>query len=159
MRKIIKGNVNLNNLYLTELFDLSDVEVRGDFYCASNNLTNLEGSPITVTGDFICSNNQLSSLNGAPLIVDGDFYCNKNHLTSLKGAPRTVNGSFLCDINNLTSLEGLPETIGGDLVLDGYLEDKFSEEYIRGRCKIKGEILFIDEDDYEGLDDLGHGEY
>ena len=38
MRKIIKGDVNLANLYLTELFDLSDVEVTGYFNCNDNEL-------------------------------------------------------------------------------------------------------------------------
>lgn len=30
MGKIIVGSVNLDNLYLTELFDFSDAEVKGD---------------------------------------------------------------------------------------------------------------------------------
>ena len=33
MRKIFEGDVELRKLYLTELFDLSDVEVKGYFNC------------------------------------------------------------------------------------------------------------------------------
>ena len=73
MRKIIEGNVILHNLHLTELFDLSDVEVMGWFTCGHNNLTNLEGSPHTVVGDFNCDKNNLTSLIGAPKSVGGVF--------------------------------------------------------------------------------------
>ena len=55
MRKIIEYYVDLSNLHLTELFDLSGVEVKGDFYCKINDLTNLKGSPHTVIGNFDCS--------------------------------------------------------------------------------------------------------
>ena len=74
MRKIIEGDVSLRKLQLTELFDLSDVKVVGDFDCSFNNLTNLIGSPHTVKGYFDCSNNRL--------------------LTSLKGIPKTIGGRF-----------------------------------------------------------------
>ena len=90
MRKIIKGNVNLNNLYLTELFDLSDVEVTGYFNCNDNDLTSLEGSPKTVRGNFHCHTNHLTSLAGCPETVGGNFNCCDNHLTSLAGCPETV---------------------------------------------------------------------
>ena len=69
MRKIINGVIYLNDLHLTELFDLSDVEVKGDFWCCSNNLTNLEGAPQTVRGSFYCYENNLTSLKGIPKII------------------------------------------------------------------------------------------
>ena len=107
----------------------------GDFSCASNELTSLEGAPSHVDGYFNCSVNKLTSLagapshvggnfscractlkslKGAPSHVDGSFYCNDNELTSLKGAPSHVGGSFYCYINELTSLEGAPSHVGGD---------------------------------------------
>ena len=58
MAKIIKDDVDLGNLCLTELFDLSDVEVMGSFACHSNYLTSLEGIPKRIghgasfAGDF-----------------------------------------------------------------------------------------------------------
>ena len=122
MRKVIEGNVDLSNLYLTELFDLSDVEVTGMFSCINNNLTSLVGSPHTVGGWFNCIN---------------------NNLTSLEGSPHTVGKSFYCYHNDLTSLEGIPKTVGKYFYIDKALEDKFPEEYIRSLCKIKGELLYI----------------
>ena len=77
MRKVIEGNVDLSDLYLTELFDLSDVEVMGYFYCSINNLTNLAGAPHTVGGNFDCSYNNLTSLRGIPKTVGVDFFISK----------------------------------------------------------------------------------
>jgi len=63
-------------------------KVEGDFYCAQNKLTNLEGSPETVEGYFWCYNNELTSLEGAPKKIGGGFDCEKNpKLKSLLGAP------------------------------------------------------------------------
>ena len=160
----IEGDVELRKLYLTELFDLSDVEVKGYFNCMYNHLTNLkgaphtvgkyfncidnnlislEGAPHTVNGNFYCSYNHLISLAGAPLTVGMDFWCDLNNLTSLKGAPHTVGGSFYCSGNNLTSLEGIPKTVNGNFFIDEVLEDKFPERYIRRLCKIKGDVVYI----------------
>ena len=77
MRKIIEGNVDLSYLYLIELFDLSDVEVMGYFYCASNNLTSLAGAPHTVGGGFDCSDNNLTNLKGIPKTIGKSFYIDK----------------------------------------------------------------------------------
>ena len=166
MRKIIEGDVRIDNLCLTELFDLSDVEVTDDFTCIGNDLTNLKGAPHTVGGNFFCYNNiNLTSLEGAPHTVGGNFDCSENNLinlykgaphtvggnfhcydndlSSLSGAPQTVGGDFYCHYNNLTSLEGLPETIDGNFVFDRYLKDKFPEEYIRSLSKIKGVVGYI----------------
>ena len=143
MRKVIDGDVNLRKLYLTELLDLSDVEVTGYFTCYDNDLTNLKGAPHTVGGSLSCGNNYLTSLQGAPKTVGGWFYCYDNDLTSLKGAPETVGGGFDCCYNDLTSLEGIPKTIGGSFYIDEALKDKFSEEYIRIMCKITGNVVYV----------------
>tara|TARA_R110000868_G_scaffold54509_4_gene170252 strand:- start:15727 stop:16119 length:393 start_codon:yes stop_codon:yes gene_type:complete len=123
MRKIIEGTVDLSSLCLTELLDLSDVEVTGHFYCNHNNLTNLKGAPKTVKGN-----------------VD----CMINDLVSLEGAPQTIDGSFNCEENKLTNIEDLPKTINRNLVLDISLKKNFNEEYIRSRCKIRGTVHFAD---------------
>jgi hypothetical protein len=52
--------------------------VSGNFSCASNQLTSLEGAPKEVGVHFICQNNQLTSLKGAPQKVGGDFGCSSN---------------------------------------------------------------------------------
>ena len=65
--KIINQNVNISKLLLKELHDfLSDVYIKGDFFCSDNPLTSLEGSPEKVGGNFFCSDNQLTSLEGSP---------------------------------------------------------------------------------------------
>ena len=139
MRKIIKGDIDLKNLYLTELFDLSDVEVTGRFNCMGNNLTNLKGSPHTVNGDFDCYN---------------------NNLTSLEGAPHTVNGSFYCDQNNLTSLDGIPKIIGEDFWISKNLKNIFPEKYIRTLSVITGAIHYVTANGIdEDINDEDHLEY
>ena len=95
MRKIINGDVNLSKLHLTELFDLSDVEVTGDFNCNGNSLISLKGSPHTVGGNFKCSINNLTNLEGGPhTVISGAFYCNGNNLTNLKGGQQFFGGCF-----------------------------------------------------------------
>ena len=138
MKKVFDGNIGLSNLHLNELFNLSDVEVSGIFDCSNNSLTSLKGSPHTVGGDFDCSNNKL---------------------TNLIGAPSTVNGIFVCYNNKLTSIEGLSKTINSHLILDAYIKDKFSEEYIRSRCKIRGTIHFVtaEFEDAGNINDPGVG--
>ena len=113
-QKTIQGNVDLSDLNLTELPNLSDVVVIGDFYCSCNNLTSLQGAPKSVGGCFYCNNNNLTSLQGAPKSVEGYFDCTNNNLTSLQGAPQSIEGNFYCYNNNLTSLQGAPKSIEGD---------------------------------------------
>ena len=108
---ICKGTLDLRNMDLTELPDLSNVIVEGSFDCSDNQLTSLEGCPKEVKKDFFCSHNQLTSLEGAPQKVH-DFYCSDNQLTSLEGCPKEVRGDFDCSNNQLTSLEGAPQEVG-----------------------------------------------
>ena len=143
MRKVINGDVDLRKLYLNELFDLSDVEVTGDFDCRGNSLISLKGSPHTVGKIFHCNNNELISLKGAPLTVGGSFYCYFNRLTSLKGGPQTVGGSFYCELNPLISLEGIPKTIKKDFWISKNLAEKFNEDYIHSLSKINGDVRYI----------------
>ena len=143
MRKIIDGDVSLRKLHLTELFDLSDVKVVGDFDCSYNTLTSLRGSPHTVGSNYYCHDNILTSLKGGPHTVDRVFDCSNNKLTNLIGAPKTVHLSFVCDGNDLTSLEGITTFIGGGFYIDKKLKDKFPEKYIRSLCTIKGRVRYI----------------
>ena len=121
MRKIIDGDVRIDNLCLTELFDLSDVEVTGVFSCRNNTLTSLIGSPHTVGQDFWCENNELTNLIGAPHTVIGFFDCRNNPLTSLKDIPKIIEGSFY---------------------ISEYLKEKFPEEYIRSLSDIEMRVLY-----------------
>ena len=92
-------------------------KVHGNFGCAANNLTSLEGAPTSVGGNFSCHENNLASLEGAPSSVGGDFDCFLNKLTSLEGAPNSV-GRFDCsnqkngvefteeDVKEVSNVEG-----------------------------------------------------
>jgi len=156
MRKIIKflsgiGGVDLQNLQLNELPDLSDVHVDCSFYCGFNNLTNLVGAPKSVGGNFWCLKNNLTSLSGGPATVDVDYICRNNNLTSLIGAPETVGNSFHCTYNDLTSLKGIPKYIGygeyfgdqGNFWISKELKDRFPEEYIRSLSWINGKVIYF----------------
>jgi len=88
--------------------------VEGYFYCNSNNLTSLVGAPHEVGRDFNCHSNQLTTLEGAPHEVGGNFDCDNNQLTTLEGAPRKVGDIFGCRGNQLTSLVGAPHEVGSD---------------------------------------------
>ena len=89
-------------------------KVSGDFNCAYNQLTSLEGGPKEVDGNFACYDNKLTSLKGGPKEVDGNFSCFNNKLTSLIGSPQKVGADFICASNKLTSLEGCPQKVVGD---------------------------------------------
>ena len=95
----VDGDADLNNLKLTSL-PLKFSIVIGDFYCHSNQLTSLEGSPREVGGNFDCyNNNQLTSLKGSPREVGGYFDCRNSKLNTLEGGPREVGGRFTCSYN------------------------------------------------------------
>ena len=94
--KIIKGDVDLQNLYLEELpAFLRGVWVDGNFTCSHNKLRTLKNSPSKVTGNFLCSHNRLETLEGGPRVVGNSFFCCHNQLRTLEGAPRTV-GKISC---------------------------------------------------------------
>ena len=99
--KVIKGDVDLSDMGLTKLPDLSAVTVNGDFDCSCNRLTSLVGAPKSVGGDFDCYDNQLTTLDGAPQTVGGDFYCSGNYLSDLMGVPQKIGGDFICDKKRL----------------------------------------------------------
>ena len=62
----VDGDVDLDNKRLTKL-PLRFGRVTGYFFCYSNQLTTLEGSPREVGGKFDCSYNQLTSLECVPI--------------------------------------------------------------------------------------------
>ena len=106
----VPGNVSFTRANMTELPDLSQVIVGGNFYCEWNQLSSLIGAPHEVRGTFLCDNNRLISLEGAPEIIGGHFSCARNQLSSLEHAPVRVGGIFSCAENQLTSLEHAPAT-------------------------------------------------
>jgi hypothetical protein len=87
---------------------------RGDFFCGDEQLTSLEGAPVSVGGSFFCNHNKLTSLEGAPSIIKQGLLCSNNQLTTLEGAPTQIGGAFYCNNNSLTSLEHCPAKVGDD---------------------------------------------
>ena len=93
----VDGRVFIYNRYLTKL-PLNFRNVSRYFNCSWNNLTTLEGAPISSTGNFRCHHNNLKTLEGSPRRVSGDFDCSNNgNLMSLEGISPTIHGVFLCN--------------------------------------------------------------
>jgi hypothetical protein len=128
---VILGGVSLQNIFLTELPDLSMYKVDGPFDCSGNRLTTLKGAPYEATSfncsgnrlttlqgapkrvsKFDCDGNQLTTLEGAPEYIIYSFDCSYNQLKTLKGAPQSVGSSFRCSNNQLKTLEGAPQSVG-----------------------------------------------
>jgi hypothetical protein len=109
---LVKGTILLSHRKLYDLPDLTNVIVKGDFYCDSTRIASLKGAPRVVEGGFFCGSNDLVDLKGAPERVGGDFYCGCNPLHSLEGAPKAVGRDFFCQQTPLTSLAGAPAEVG-----------------------------------------------
>jgi hypothetical protein len=109
------GDLKLHNMKIKSLTEIPIKlrNVHGNFYCNSNFLTSLQGSPSYVGGHFFCNHNQLTNLLYAPSKIVLDFDCNHNLLTSLEGASLEVGGNFNCFRNLLISLQYTPSKIGG----------------------------------------------
>lgn len=116
---VIQGDVDLSFNGLSELPDLSHVQVLGCFNCSGNRLSHLMGAPQHVKGHFYCAWNRLTCLKGAPRQVGGNFNCAGNRLTDLREGPLQVGGHFNCAENNLTSLKGAPKYLNGSFECAG----------------------------------------
>ena len=99
----VDWDVDLSRKNLTKL-PLKFNKVSGSFYCFSNQLTTLEGSPKEVGGSFYCFSNQLTTLEGCPKEIGGSFDCNNNKLTTLEVGPIKVGGYFICHKNPLPDI-------------------------------------------------------
>lgn len=73
---VYAGNLVLDHLNLTELPDLSDIIVNGNFNCSGNKLKSLKGSPKSIGRRFICylNGSKLRSLEGGPDYI-GEKFC------------------------------------------------------------------------------------
>lgn len=111
---VIEGDLDLSDMELEKLPDLSTVTVRGSFYCYGNKLVNLVGAPKIVDGNFDCKKNQLISLKGITQFINGNLICRNNLLSDLEYAPKSVGGNFDCSHNKLTSLKWAPKIVKGD---------------------------------------------
>ena len=104
---IIETNINISNMNLKELPDLSNMICLGSFDCSSNELKTLKGAPKEVRGMFNCRDNNLTSLEYGPKKAY-DYDCSWNDIKTLKGCPEELH-TFNCYANCLTSLIGGPK--------------------------------------------------
>jgi hypothetical protein len=144
----VDDSVNLSYKGLTEL-PLRFRNVSGSFWCDSNKLISLEGSPKSVGGSFLCYNNKLTSLEGSPQSVGVHFDCYHNLLKNLKGCPQTVGSNFICRDNKLFSLDGIDRiSVGGDFYFHNNPCYKIYKEWIN--TDRREELLDL-MDDYDFL--------
>ena len=149
---VLHGNLNLEDMGLTELPDLSNLVVEGYFNCRKNKLANLLGAPAMVLGDFYadnnelvtlqglskgisslyCKNNRLTSLRYVPEVIR-DLYCENNYLRNFNGAPKRVKGILNANLNPLVSFDGFPDKVEG--MFHAINTDLEAFENIAGRMK------------------------
>ncbi len=112
------------NIYDYTINDDESIDVVGDVYLSGENLDKYwigKSLPLkfrNVSGNFNCSYNELTSLEGSPVSVGGWFNCPNNKLNSFKGCPTSVGGDFLCFKNNIRDFYGFPDFWEGRLYLD-----------------------------------------
>jgi len=110
--------VKLIDKYYIENYTINDdlsIDVDGNVYLSSKELTKIPLKFGRVSGYFYCGINNLSSLYNSPQWVDGNFYCNNNKLTSLEFLPRYIGGFINCNHNKIWSFKGIPDDFRGEL--------------------------------------------
>lgn len=126
-RFIVKGDIVLSQLGLTELPDLSHIIVLGSYYCEGNKLKSFKGAPLMVGEDFWGSDNLVTDLEGMPQQVGGevDLY-NNPCLSSLKGISQNVNGNIrLRECPELKEIDALPQDLDGYIEFPTHIQDKY----------------------------------
>ena len=133
LKKCVNGTYTIN--------DDGSIDVNGTVNLNNKDLTKIPFKFRHVSGDFWCNSNQLSSLKGTPNDVGGVFDCSDNRLTSLESAPNNVGKSFWCDFNNLTSLNDAPTVVGDDFICYNNPKLPYSELF-KIVDRVKGNILY-----------------
>ena len=118
------NKVNLYNLRLKKL-PLKFNKINCDFYCNSNKLTSLEGSPVEVNGCFYCNSNKLTSFEFAPKIIREYFCCDVNYITSFEYFPSYVKKLY-CSNNPILDVWVLFEDLSKIELLNDF--DIFRDE-------------------------------
>jgi hypothetical protein len=114
----VNGNVKLAKP--VESLPVRFRRISGNFWCQSNNLKTLEGSPYQVGENFLVRENDLDTLEGSPQIVGKIFSCSGNpRLGSLKGGPVWVGEQYNCSSCGLEDLIGAPQWVGGSFYCSG----------------------------------------
>ena len=96
--------------------------VTGNFNCADQTLTSLDGFPRYVGKSCDISGNRLETLINGPYEVGGSYNCSDNNINSLVGAPLYIGRDFRCVGNYLNSLDGIPKSINGIFTMTVHAE-------------------------------------
>mgnify|MGYP000480572764 CR=1 FL=1 len=99
------GNVNCQNLNISDLTGIEVFTNINYLYCNDNQLVNLDISNCVDLIGLRCHNNQLTSLDLSNNIGLMDIYCNANSLTSLDVLNLTDLETFKGNTNQITSLD------------------------------------------------------
>ena len=76
--------------------DTGLIDVRGNFDCDRMDLNDFKGLKFgKVTGYFYCDSNNLKTLDGSPREVGVEFWCQRNPLISLEEAPLKIEEYFV----------------------------------------------------------------
>lgn len=128
----VNGYVDISNRHLTSIpVQFGRVELH--FFCYSNKLTNLKGSPRYVGTIFGCEDNHLTTLLGAPEEVGGDFDCHYNDLTNLNYMPKIIGGEVNYSQNPLTdtALKNVEKSVIKQAVNDISFTDTDTQKEIK----------------------------
>jgi hypothetical protein len=101
----VYGDVNFYNKGLLKI-PLNFGKVTGNFSCAYNKLTSLDGCPKWIGGHFFCHGNKLKSIKG-PLFIGGDFFVDKSIIHKLDNyyeIDTTLEIPIIKNYNNIITL-------------------------------------------------------
>ncbi len=105
---IVNSDLVLSCMGLSELPDLTTVEVRGNLYLDHNNLTSLIGAPAKIGRSLFADHNRLKTLQGCPQIVPMLFSVDYNNLETLEHGPIRTKG-YNCRNNFLQTLHHIAQ--------------------------------------------------
>ena len=101
---VTQCNIDLCDMGLDKLPDMSTVTVVYGYNCANNNIKDLIGAPNSVYGDVRFTKNPLTSLRGMPRNISGKIYLSDTQLTPKSFVPLYME-------NKLDDIIGVDEKI------------------------------------------------
>ena len=154
----VRGNFDCDRMDLNDFKGLKFGKVTGYFYCDSNNLKTLDGSPREVGVEFWCQRNPLISLEEAPLKIEEyfvlyNFYLRYNLNTFLEEIKKDLPGvtELLLTHHFLT-----PQVIKEEITKDSYFCYYVSRAWNTEGFKKKQEELtkILPQEDLQKIDAL-----
>lgn len=137
----IEGNLNLSNMGLSKLPDLSECQVNGNFDCSHNPLTSLHGCPMYVCGYFTCTHTNITTLKHMSTVYDGfvaniDLSHNKlKNLHDMSECCDVIDACIDVSHNELTDLRGVGRAGDSIKILDCSHNKLKSLSGINGSCQ------------------------